>query len=278
MNQLSLFETRLSKLGPITNTFEEDIVNKEETDELLIRNTYINGLQAKPDKKHERPLNLSSRRLQWADNNKNRKDLLCSYNNKELLNNKDIKPIVSHKNMKAVKVILKKSKSADMGKISTGFENLGLGDNSSSSSLKSSFINNSELKGSFVQKDTPDIRPPVSERAANNNASGNKSSGDVTNIIIAPNVKNFINNNIKNIYINNNTDLNKMSNGFPEGLSNTNSPIPNMKNKETADTFSNLMNTSGGFTSKSTNNNINNNTSSSKSALQNNFNITNLIE
>jgi hypothetical protein len=116
-----MFETRLSKVGqgPITNSFY-DKINDNEKEELLIRNTFINGLLRK---KTEKEINLKKeesfnilklKKVQWADkNNSHRKDLLCSVNfSKELSIHKDVKIITGrNKHHIPFKSILKTSKT-----------------------------------------------------------------------------------------------------------------------------------------------------------------------
>jgi hypothetical protein len=252
MNQLNLFENRVNKTGtPLTNGFEDEPKDDTESDELLIRNTFLNGLPMKGEKK-EKPLNLNTRRIQWSDNNKNKRDLLCSYHNKDILL-KDVKTIVSHKGLSAKKPILKRSCSVEIKRCKFDLlSSPSLKSEKEGSSVSSSFINNSDLKSSFREEAS------LSDR---------KSKGEVTNIIIAPNMKNYINNNIKNIYINNNTDLNKIS--FMD-----NNPVPTSKASNTKDFSSS---STLGFKSE----NIvptNKVSKESKSALQNNFSITNMIE
>jgi hypothetical protein len=105
MNQLNLFETRLQGFHAMTYNFD---ATPEDIEELIIRNTYVNTL---PIKNVVIIKNLKLRGIKWADDNKNRKELLCTYNNKDLFNQKDIKPIVSNKDMKPKKSILKIKKS-----------------------------------------------------------------------------------------------------------------------------------------------------------------------
>jgi hypothetical protein len=268
MNQLSLFESRLNKTGiPLTTNFEDDPCANNESDELLVRNTFLNGLPNKKEKK-DKPLNLNNRRLQWADGNKNKKDLLCSFHNKDiLLNHKDIKPIVSHKGQRANKTILKRSISMEFTK-HIKLDGMPI-KKELDTSTNNSLVTN-ELKNSFILT--------TDEQVSEKKTKEVKSQSEVTNIIIAPNMKNFINNNIQNIYVNNNTDMNKITNNFLENKDQ--SSLPTAKTSNTRDSMSSL-----GVSSKSSSNLSNINPSSklttkmeTKSALQNNFTITNLIE
>ena len=115
LNQLLLFEARLCKtgLGANSATFSE-ISNENDHEEILLRNTYLNGLE---NNLNDRPYtanlefkNESIRRILWADkNDNNRKDLLCNINpQKELLFIKEIKPVTNHKKMMPLKPTLKK--------------------------------------------------------------------------------------------------------------------------------------------------------------------------
>lgn len=112
MNQISLFETRLGKsgVGAKTNTFEE-ISNENDYEEVLIRNTYLNGLEKKlPSRPYTSDAKSDKKKkIFWADKNDfNRKDLLCNINpDKELFFKRDIKPITNHKKMTPAKSSLK---------------------------------------------------------------------------------------------------------------------------------------------------------------------------
>jgi hypothetical protein len=234
LNQLSLYETRMQKGGlRMSSNFEEECFND---DEVLVRNTFLNGLPSKSLKK-DKPI-PALRRLQWADGNKNKKYLLCSYNNKEM-NQKDIKPIVSIKSMKAVKSCLK------VGGVSKGsFVKVDLTSSIVKDSTNNSFIN--EIKSSsFVDTTTNADRSDKSQSTKDLVNSNNP-----THIIIAPNIDNIINNNIKNIYINNGDDLNKLTESLRFG--------------------DNISSPKGGQ--------INSKQTKGGSCLQNNFIITNMIE
>jgi len=104
--------------GPKSTTWS-DVGNDADPEELLLRNTYLNGLAQKTDKNELRPFNYTTRKVVWADNNNfNNKGQLCSVNlGKELMYQKDIKPVVSHKKSKPMKSSLKtRSHSADLVK------------------------------------------------------------------------------------------------------------------------------------------------------------------
>jgi len=118
LNQLSIFESWLTKMGigPTSSKWEsnEKYGSEAEQDEIILNNTYINGLPPKPqDVTLKRPTTTSfssnNKKLKWTDNGSdNRRDLLCSCNlAKDLLNLKEIKP-VEHKKGKT-KSILKGS-------------------------------------------------------------------------------------------------------------------------------------------------------------------------
>jgi hypothetical protein len=131
LNQLSMFETRLSKAGagPKSNTWQDHNPDGNDPDELLIRNTYLNGLVQKNEGKKAdlgKPYSFYSRKLQWADNNNAyRKDLLCTTNfNKDLVTQKEIKPMMNHKKMKPSKSILKKDKSGSEELVRTSTPNI----------------------------------------------------------------------------------------------------------------------------------------------------------
>lgn len=119
LSQLNNFEARLGKLGqgPKSNSWFElatgdlgDIDNEE----LLIRNTYLNGLvrpqMNTPSKQGEYNYKRSIKCLVWSDQTKER-SLILGNTRKDLVlyNSKDIKPVVNHKKMKPKKSCLKSS-------------------------------------------------------------------------------------------------------------------------------------------------------------------------
>jgi hypothetical protein len=158
MNQLSLFEARLSKngVGPKSNSFYDD-PHDHETDEIIIRNTYINGLPIKAEKPNYK---FSSKKIKWADNNGNRKELLCSTNlSKELIIQKDIKPVVSHKKMKATKSILKIGNKSDVqSNVKQSFVKESLLNNYTMSSFKSDYKDNFMNNEMSNERDKVDFR------------------------------------------------------------------------------------------------------------------------
>lgn len=122
LNQLFLFETRLNKSGngPKTNTFSE-VSNENDLEEVLLRNTYLNGLENKiPLRPFTSDAKLSSnksKKINWADkSDNNRKDLLCSINpQKELYFIKDIKPMMNHKKMTPLRSSMKRKSYSSQG-------------------------------------------------------------------------------------------------------------------------------------------------------------------
>jgi hypothetical protein len=109
LNQLSFFESRLIKLGqrPRSNTWNEN-GNDGDVDELVIKNTYLNGLVSKNENSSIQNTKyiFSNRKVSWADSNN--RNLLCSFNmSKELVCQKEIKPVLSHKKMKPGKSSLR---------------------------------------------------------------------------------------------------------------------------------------------------------------------------
>ena len=121
LNQLFLFETRLNKsgMGPKTSTFTE-VSNENDVEEVLLRNTYLNGLENKqPNRPYtsDNKINSNKRKIIWADkSDNNRKDLLCNINpQKELYFIKDIKPIMNHKKMMPSRSCLKRKAYSSQG-------------------------------------------------------------------------------------------------------------------------------------------------------------------
>jgi hypothetical protein len=338
MNQLSLFESRLSKQGqgPKSNNFHEEHIDIE-PDELLLRNTYLNGLPVKPENKVNRSMSFNSKKLQWADNNNYfKKDLLCSTNpNKDLISQKEPKPVISHKRLKPPKPSLKKSNTLEYynRKLTpTRFDNLTNNyinkhkenkDNSfTGNQMSNNYINaprtpdedgNAKLmsplnmnrfdRDKSNNKEEKRITTPLrsysldqrgnnKENNINTNINDVRSSAEVTNIIIAPNMKSLISNNIKNYYINNNNnnnsqedEIDKIANRYVNNRENSidkqnnfksnyseKSFVPTRPSGLTRDTYSPLLNNSNSYNSRinvnssnpSNNNYINNYSSQEK--------------
>ncbi len=149
-NQLQLYESRLLKtgFGPKSTTFNE-ISNENDSDEVLLRNTYLNGLEHKLNSRPTTSNDFKSdpnKKIIWADkNDNNRKDLLCNINpNKELYFIKEIKPITNHKKMVPLKSSFKKkSVSAHGNRSPIGDRNRDLQNlmnNTSKSNQPSNFV------------------------------------------------------------------------------------------------------------------------------------------
>lgn len=118
LSQLNNFEARLGKLGlgPKSNSWFDlatGDIGDIDNEELLIRNTYLNGL-VKPQINTSKPPEYNYKRsikcLVWSDQTKER-SLILNNNRKDLVlyNVKDIKPVTNHKKMKPKKSCLKSS-------------------------------------------------------------------------------------------------------------------------------------------------------------------------
>lgn len=121
LNQLLNYEARLSKInGGVKSTSWADIFTAQspDSDELLVRNSFLNGLSQKPieslNSTYTRPTSSYKpvkTKLKWSDNGSNRKDVLCSFSCRTdllTLKEKDLmKPIVTHIKQKPTKSILK---------------------------------------------------------------------------------------------------------------------------------------------------------------------------
>jgi hypothetical protein len=231
-SQLTMYESRLSKVGqgPKSNNFHDE-PGDIELDELLLRNTYLNGLPNK-NTVGGKPMAFNSRGIQWADNNK--RDLLCTTNlGKDLMIQKDIKPVVSHKKLRPMKSILKRSNSADPRKLTPSrldsfVNNYIKKDSNKDTSFTSTYNNNyhnmprtpdndnnnkprlmsplNKFEPEKVVQKEERLRTPPLRSYSVDTRDKKVPAPEVTNIIIAPNMKSLISNNIKNIYINNNND------------------------------------------------------------------------
>ncbi len=118
MNQLSNFEVRLTKIGmgPKSTNWNDvgtGLLSDIDNEEVLIRNTYINGSIASSIDdimmyRNNLYKNFLTKRLLWIDNVE-RKPLATIPNKKDLIlqNPKEIKQIVAHRKIKPTKGVLK---------------------------------------------------------------------------------------------------------------------------------------------------------------------------
>lgn len=199
LNQLFLFETRLNKngLGPKTSTFSE-ITNENDSEEVLLRNTYLNGLENKvpirPYTSDAKISSIKSKKINWADkNDNNRKDLLCNINpQKELYFIKDIKPMLNHKKMMPLRSCMKRKAHSSQGSRSpfkdnkAELQNIINSGNSYNSTQNTNFVsvknyNSNSLNNSSNQQDNntsynknlKSSNDQNANRLTNNNNSGN---------------------------------------------------------------------------------------------------------
>jgi hypothetical protein len=129
--------------GPKSSSWQEN-ANDNDGEEVLIRNTYINGLQQKFEKLETKTFS-SGKKIQWADNNNiNNKSLLCNTSvGRELIFQKEIKPILTHKKLKPNKSSLKKNlHSSSNSNIQNNVTNISSNFNSS---MTSNFNYNSNI-------------------------------------------------------------------------------------------------------------------------------------
>lgn len=118
INQITNFETRLTKYGygPKSANWNDvgtGLLNDIDNEEVLIRNTYLNGIVTPSIDdllifKNGQMKKFTGRRIIWSDQTEKR-SLIAISNKKDLLlqNPKDMKPILNHKKMKPVKSSLK---------------------------------------------------------------------------------------------------------------------------------------------------------------------------
>ena len=154
----------------------------------------MNGLISKPEIKRiemNRHFNVNSRRIHWADSNYNRKDLCSSNIVRDLILQKEIKPINSHKIKKPLKPCLKTKVNShsminDVKKSQTLMNSIKM---SESTNLQSNI--NSYNSNSNALKDITSSSVNYSDFSNNSN----KYSNDL--------LKNYTNMNINSIYPNN---------------------------------------------------------------------------
>ena len=209
-------------MGPKSNNFCE-LSSENDMEEKLLHNTFLNGLNINKDKsldmERKTPKNISSiqKRIQWADNNNfNRKDLLCNTNiSKDLLFQKEIKPVQTHKKNKNIKSILKtRSASADIIRFAGPSFNLNsnnisvnLGNNRNLNNVSnSSVINNNPNPGILENK-----KNDIGHDSSNNSYVGNYF--DKQNLNLNLNNNNFNNSDQKkNNNLSNNQNISSVNN------------------------------------------------------------------
>ena len=153
----------------------------------------MNGLICKPEMKRldtNKHSNVSSRRIHWADSNYNRKDLCSSNIVRDLILQKEIKPINSHKVKKPLKPCLKTK----------------INSHSMINDVKKSISMMAPIKMS----ESTNLQSNLNNYNTNNNAlkditSSSVNYGEISNSNKYSNdlLKNYTNMNINNIYPNN---------------------------------------------------------------------------
>ncbi len=237
MSQINMYEARLSKLGvgPKSNDWNGKLliildINGNDPDEMMMRNTYLNGLQGKSnnDSRSERSFFGSSKKVNWNDINSGKKDALIQTTfHVDLFIQKELKPVLTHKKLRPSKSIIKgRSNSLDVRRsnnMMTGniaqqkgnyISNQNYTPMYNNNDVADKGVNNNNRVNNFAQNNH--INPPprsfsVEQKADNrkNNLMNNFQDKDTTtNIqIITPNVNSIINNNYNNIYIQSPTEM-----------------------------------------------------------------------
>ncbi len=232
-----MYEARLSKLGvgPKSNDWNGKLliildINGNDPDEMMMRNTYLNGLQGKSnnDSRSERSFFGSSKKVNWNDINSGKKDALIQTTfHVDLFIQKELKPVLTHKKLRPSKSIIKgRSNSLDVRRsnnMMTGniaqqkgnyISNQNYTPMYNNNDVADKGVNNNNRVNNFAQNNH--INPPprsfsVEQKADNrkNNLMNNFQDKDTTtNIqIITPNVNSIINNNYNNIYIQSPTEM-----------------------------------------------------------------------
>lgn len=204
--------------------------NEREGDEIMMRNTYLNGLQGKNmmDVRNERNNFGHGRKVNWNDLNTGKKDgLVQTAYHVDLFIQKDVKPVTSHKKLRPSRSIIKgRSVSVDV-RMSN---NLNQTNNAqqlpgyiNSKNLLQQYGGNNEQNPDKTQNrlnnfmgTNNNVNPPPRSFSLDqkgdvrkNNLLNNYQEKDLsTNIqIITPNVNSIINNNYNNIYIQSPTDM-----------------------------------------------------------------------
>jgi hypothetical protein len=221
LNQLSFYESRLSKLGvgPRTTSWQ-DTGTDSDPDELLMRNTYLNGLAQKNEKNDNlnKPYVYTGKKVVWTDNSINRNPLCSTNLGRELIYMKDVKPVMSHKKMKPTKSCLKtRSHSADVKKSNIYISNVIPSQGENSNNLNSSKIIGSSFNyGLNNNSSLKDIHQNQNNQNTNNMSLGNYSNNNLNNQV-----------NQINSSSNSSTSVNKMmpSVGFNESNNSINSNI-----------------------------------------------------
>jgi len=196
LQQLSFFETRLSKLGhgPKSNSWNDSMATTD-PEEIILKNTFLNGLINKPEGKlvENNKSYMNSRKVNWADNNLNRKDL-CSINfGRDLILQKEIKPITSHRLKIPPKPCLK-TNSGNFSNFSDVKKSLSLISStklSESTNIQSNLNNYNCYNNNSIKEITNISTKGISYNDLPNLNSSNKHSNDL--------LKNYTNLNMNNL-------------------------------------------------------------------------------
>lgn len=200
-------------------------INGNDPDEIMLRNTYLNGLQGKLnfDVKTERSLYGLSKKVNWTDSNTGKKEALIATNFKvDLYFQKDVKGVTSHKKLRPSKSIIKgRSNSVDVRRSNIiGNQQMNNYNNNQNVKMISNMMDTSDDKtapnnraNNFVQSNNNSSLPPRSfsldQKVDNSkglmNFQPEKNSANIQ--IITPNVNSIINNNYNNIFIQSPTDM-----------------------------------------------------------------------
>ena len=110
LKQLSDFENRISEISTIKKSFNwSDEQNKEDIDEFVMRNTYVNGLPIKIKNNSSKKNKKKNLKVGWGDNNPYGKgNYLVNIDlQRDLFLMKDIKNVTAHLNLKPMKSCIK---------------------------------------------------------------------------------------------------------------------------------------------------------------------------
>ena len=106
--QLQNFENRLRNKGELTRDIPWEFGNLIDTEEKLLRNTYINGLKPEIIDQNNNKFKDNKRHIMWADINSYQKSPIEIINSEnDLFFKKDIKPITVHQSLKQIKGCIK---------------------------------------------------------------------------------------------------------------------------------------------------------------------------
>ena len=219
LNQLILFENRLTKKGEGIKSIPWTEENLPDPEEKLLRNTYVNSLPTNASMIPKELINVKERKhIAWADSNPYKKEVLCHVNAaKDLFFQRDVKPVTAHRRLKPSRSCMK-NRSRSMGDMKRSNSKGNVMDNAMgyigitnpaiSSSYNGYNVNNiktisqQNVKRSESANSNNTNQMMMNIRTSNTNSYNNNNVNLTASMMTMLN-NNFINNNINSMNTNN---------------------------------------------------------------------------